>query len=138
MSTPAHDITNVLAQYYATQHWGGIGVGDGWRFFVDFEPESPATVIVFYDLGGEIQQFLTKETIEEAEVMMKIRGLSFTDIETQVGRILTYLFGTFNGSRHSLGNNVYLGCKSATPLFSLGKDDKGRLAFSLNFVLVRQ
>jgi hypothetical protein len=128
---PSVDIKDLLV----AAEIGTFAASSGWGIFIGEMPDKPDTAITVYDTGGMDPNPAFAQ--DQPAVMVKVRTAPGDYLQgwARAHAIKNALLGlpsqTINGTRYVL-------CNMKGDINQLGRDESRRMAFSLNFQLIRE
>lgn len=125
-NSPAVDISDYLSSSSI-----GLGLVEGTDLFISQMPEHPNNCVCVYDTGGPGQDLFGYEM---PSIQILVRNLAYTTgyaLARDIKYILTEL------KNLTINNSRYILIRPQTEIFAMGKDDKERFEWSLNFQIQR-
>lgn len=102
--------------------------------FIGDMPDTPNNAICLYSTGGYNSKHSLGDsvapTLEEPTFMIRVRDSSYASGNTRSEAITNLLNGKVN---QTINNNIYLNIFMIGNINGIGKDDKNRSEFTINF-----
>ena len=132
MTSPASEFSTMIAN-------AGLGVkgaATGWAVFTGDGPDQPDSIITSIDTGS-LQPPSPKFSRDFPTVQVAVRG-DVEDFENGFAKCQAIKDELLGKTQEIIGVNNYIGIYMLTDIISLGRDEKERPRFSLNFRAVRE
>jgi hypothetical protein len=128
MKPMSEDVKDILTESAA----GALGLVFGTNLFIGTEPPEPDAAVTLYDTGGhdpDIQNDLYQPTLQ-----VKGRGGNYLAAYATMRAVMAYLTAERN---ITVGGTRYLAFWPVGDINALGRDEKNRALFTLNFRTMR-
>jgi hypothetical protein len=128
MNSPARDTAGYLAAQGVT---GAVGGSSGWPVYVGREPLTPVDVVTCYDTGGPVGPLID---LRRPSVQVRVRSANYDDGWQKINEAYEALVLPTSVSGSDV---VILGWMAISDVAFIGRDDKDRAIFTVNFETLR-
>lgn len=128
MRTPAHDTALFLA---GQAGFGAFGGSTGWSVYVGREPLTPVDVVTCYDTGGAPGPLIDLRT---PTVQVRVRSDDYDAGWQKANEAYAALVGV---TKQAVTDASILAWAPSGEVTYIGRDDKDRPLFTVNFEMLR-
>jgi hypothetical protein len=131
MNTPALD----TALYLSTlSGFGGFGGSADWSIFVGREPLTPVDVVTVYDTGGQAPTLKGGPQLRYPTIQARVRSSDYNAGWNRADLVMRALFEV---TSETTNGGVNVAWNATTDILYIGRDDKDRALFTVNFQMIR-
>lgn len=128
MKTPGHDTALYLA---ALPGFGAFGGASGWPIYLGREPLEPVDVVTVYDTGGSPGPLID---FRKPTVQVRVRADKYDDGWQKINEAYEALVQPVDVT---VTDAVILGWVPTSEIAYIGRDDRDRPLFTVNFEIMR-
>ena len=121
---PSEDVKDMMV--------AGLGYVFGTTLFIASMPTSPNDCVLISDTGGQSQE---KYGFEKPNIQIMLRNMNYQSGYDLIRNIKYYLHDSRNGETWNGTKYIMVACRS--DILYLGRDEKNRYQWSLNFQIFR-